>query len=152
MPMNVSPGLQQREEHGLVGLRAGMRLHVGEAAIEQLAGALDRELLGDVDKLAAAVIAPAGIALGIFVGEHRALRLEHGARDDVLRGDQLDLVLLAVQLAFEHGIDLGIGLGEARGEHRKRHVVGLAADWNHDLVLKTAWRRGRRGARLRTAV
>ena len=52
--------------------------------------------LGDVDELAAAVIAPAGIALGVFVGQHRALRLEHGARDDVLAGDQLDLRLLAV--------------------------------------------------------
>jgi hypothetical protein len=28
--------LQQREEHGLVGLRAGMRLHVGEVGAEQL--------------------------------------------------------------------------------------------------------------------
>jgi hypothetical protein len=43
-PMKVSPGLQQREEHRLVGLRAGMRLHVGERAAEQLLRALDRQL------------------------------------------------------------------------------------------------------------
>ena len=84
--------LQQRQEHRLVRLAAGIRLHVGEAAAEQLLGALDRQRLGDVDELAAAVIAPARIALGVFVGQHRALRLEHGAADDVLGGDQLDLV------------------------------------------------------------
>jgi class 3 adenylate cyclase len=71
--------LQQRQEHRLVGLRAGIGLHIGEAAAEQLAGALDGELLGDVDELAAAIVAAAGIALGIFVGHHRALRLQHGA-------------------------------------------------------------------------
>ena len=109
-------GLQQRQEHGLVGLRAGMRLDVGEGAAEQLLGALDRQLLGDVDEFAAAVIAPAGIALGVFVGEHRALRLEHRARDDVLRGDQLDLVLLAAQLVADRRRDLGIDFGKGRSE------------------------------------
>jgi hypothetical protein len=42
-----------------------------------LLGALDRERLDDVDELAAAVIALAWLAFGIFVGQHRALRLEH---------------------------------------------------------------------------
>ena len=37
-------GLHQREEHALIGLAAGIGLDVGEAAVEQLAGALDREL------------------------------------------------------------------------------------------------------------
>ena len=40
-----------------------------------IASVLDR-----VRRLAALIIAPARIALGIFVGQHRALRLEHGAR------------------------------------------------------------------------
>ena len=91
----MSPGLQQRQEHRLVHLAAGVRLDVGEAGAEQLLGALDRERLGDVDEFAAAVIAPARIALGVFVGQHRALRLEHRAADDVLGRDQLDLVALA---------------------------------------------------------
>ena len=86
--------LHQRQEHALVRLAARVRLDVGEAAVEQDAGALDRELFRDVDELAAAVIALARIALGVFVGQHRALRLEHGAGDDVLGGDQLDLVAL----------------------------------------------------------
>ena len=113
-------GLQQRHEHRLVGLRAGMRLDVGERAVEQLAGAVDGELLGLVDLLAAAVVAPAGIALGIFVGEHRARRFQDGARDDVLRSYELDLLALAVQFALEHGIDRRIRLGEAAREHRQR--------------------------------
>ena len=108
--------LQQRQEHRLVHLAAGVRLHVGEVAAEQLLGPLDRQFLGDVDELAAAIVALARIALGIFVGHDRALRLEHGARDDVFRGDQLDLVALAAELVADRAEDLGIGLGERGGE------------------------------------
>ena len=101
-------GLQQRQEHGLVHLAAGVRLHVGELRAEQLLRALDRQRLGDVDELAAAVVALARIALGVLVGHHRALRLEHGAGDDVLRRDQLDLMPLAAELALDRIGDLGI--------------------------------------------
>ena len=40
-----------------------MRLHIGEGAAEQFRHAVDRELLGDIDELAPAVIAlrPAGL-------------------------------------------------------------------------------------------
>ena len=54
------------------------------------------------------------------VGKHRARRFQDGARDDVLRGYQLDLLALAVQFALEHGIDRRIRLGEAAREHRQR--------------------------------
>ena len=112
--------LHQRHEHALIGLAAGIGLHVGEAAVEQLAGALDRELLGDIDELAAAVVAPARIAFRVFVGHHRALRLEHGARDDVFRGDQLDLVALTAEFEFDRAGDLRIGGGERGGKERVR--------------------------------
>ena len=95
--MKVSPGFISAMNTAWLAWRAGIRLHVGELAVEQPLGALDGEFLGDVDELAAAVIAPARIALGVFVGHHRALRLEHGAGDDVLGGDQLDLVALAAE-------------------------------------------------------
>jgi hypothetical protein len=108
--------LEQGEKHGLVGLRAGVRLDIGEGATEQLLGAVDRELLGDVDVLAAAVVAPPRIALGVFVGQHRALRLEHRARDDVLGGDQLDLVALTCQFVADCAPELGVGIGETSGE------------------------------------
>ena len=74
---------------------------------EQLLGAVDRELLGDVDVLATAVVALARVALGVLVGEHRALGLEHRHRDEVLRGDHLERVLLALELESQHLGDLG---------------------------------------------
>src|SRR5271155_3159392 len=55
--------LEQRDKHGLIGLRAGMRLHIGKAASEQPLGALDRERLGDIDEFASAIVSPAGITL-----------------------------------------------------------------------------------------
>ena len=106
-------GLQQRQEHRLVHLAAGIRLHIGKLRAEQLLGALDRQRLGDVDPFAAAVIALARIALGILVGHHRALRFQHRAADDVFRRDQLDLMALAAEFALDRGGDFGIGL--ARG-------------------------------------
>ncbi len=71
-----------------------MRLHVGVGGAEQLLGAVDRQGFGDVDELAAAVIALAGIAFGILVGQHRALRLEHPRTRVILGSDEFDVILL----------------------------------------------------------
>ena len=87
-----------------------MRLHVGEFPSEQLLNPFDRQRLGHIDVLAAAVIAPARQTLGVLVGQHRTLRLQHRPADDVLRGDQLDLVALAAELEPDRVGDLGIGL------------------------------------------
>src|SRR5436305_11850311 len=46
-------------------------------------------------------------SLGIFVGEHRALRLEHRPAYDVLRRDQFNLVALAAEFPCDHLGDLG---------------------------------------------
>ena len=70
-------GLQERQENGLVHLAARVGLDVGEGAAKQLLGALDRQRLGDVDFLAAAVVAFARIAFGVFVGEHGACGFKH---------------------------------------------------------------------------
>src|SRR6266436_4975805 len=96
---NGIAGREEGEKRRLVRLRPGMRLDIGKAAAEELLGTLDRQPLGDIDKAAAAVIAAPGIALGIFVGQYRALRFEHRTRDDVLACDQLDLRLLAAAFA-----------------------------------------------------
>jgi hypothetical protein len=134
-------GLQERQEHGLVHLAAGTRLDVGEAAGKQLFRALDRQGLGDVDELTAAVVAPARIALGIFVGHDRALRLEDGAGDDVFRRDELDFVALATELVGDRAGDVGIGLGEGRGEEGVRvgggfgglgHGGGFSGFWGRE--------------------
>src|SRR5687767_13666942 len=95
-----------------------MRLHVRPRRAEQLLRALDGDGLGDVDVLAAAVIALARIALGIFVGELTALRDQHRAAHVILRGDQLDVVFLALVFLADSGPDFGIGLREKVGsEH-----------------------------------
>ena len=112
--------LQQRQEHRLVGLGAGMRLHIGEGAAEQLPGAVDRQVLRHVDVDTPAVVAAAGITLGIFVGQHRALRLQHGGGDNILRRDQFDAVLLAVQLGSDGGGKFGVGLRQRSGEEALR--------------------------------
>src|SRR5258708_35032756 len=108
-----------------------MRLDVGERAVEQLAGALNGDLLGLVDLLAAAVVAPAWIAFGIFVGEHRARRLQHSARDDVLRSDELDLLALAMQLALDHRSNRRIRLADAEREHRHRRFAYSGSGLTH---------------------
>src|SRR4051794_18933860 len=102
--------LEQRDKHGLIGLRAGMRLHIGKAAPEQPLGALDRERLGYIDKFASAVISPTRIAFGVFVRQHRALGFQHRPGDDVLAGDKLDLGLLAFLFSINRRSYLRISL------------------------------------------
>ena len=53
----------------------------------------------DIHVFAAAVPALAGVAFGVFVGQHRALGLHDGGADEVFAGDQLDVFLLALPFA-----------------------------------------------------
>jgi hypothetical protein len=87
-------------------------------AVEEPGDALDREAFGHIDELAAAIIAPAGIALGVFVGQNRALRFEHRFRDDIFRCDQLDFMSLAAEFQLDRLGDFGIGIGETCREKR----------------------------------
>src|SRR5271165_7335886 len=57
---------EQRDQHSLIGLRAGMRLHIGEAASKKSLGALDRERLGDIDEFAPALLPAAGLASAVL--------------------------------------------------------------------------------------
>src|SRR5262249_47315236 len=54
--------------------------------------------LNNVHVLAAAVVAPAGVAFGVLVGEDGALRGEDRRAGVVLRGDHLQPLLLPPQL------------------------------------------------------
>ena len=101
-------GLQRREIDRHVGLRAGVRLHVGVVGAEERLGARDGQRLDHVHELAAAVVALAGIAFGVLVGEHRARGLENRLADEVLRGDELESLGLAAALAGDGGGDFGI--------------------------------------------
>ena len=115
--------LQQREVDRHVRLRAGVRLDVGVVGAEQRGGARDRGALGDVDELAAAVVALARIAFRVLVGQHRPGGLEHRLADEVFRRDQLEPAVLAVTFVLQNGGDLGIGLGES-APHRRGRGVG----------------------------
>jgi hypothetical protein len=76
--------LEQSVHHRRVGLRTGMWLDVGELRSEQRLDPIDRDLLDDVDVLAAAVVAPTRIALGVLVRQHGTLRLHHRQRCVIL--------------------------------------------------------------------
>jgi hypothetical protein len=87
--------------------------------------------IDNVRRRAALVIALARIPFRVLVREHRALRLEHCLRDDVLRRDQLDLRLLTFEFGGnprEHG---GVGIGQTAGEKAIRldvvEFAGLSA-------------------------
>src|SRR5205823_4323746 len=93
-----------------VRLRARVWLYVRVLGAEELLRAVDRELLDGVDELAAAVVAPTGIALRVLVRRDRADGLEDRRPREVLRSDQLDLPALALQLPPEELRDLWIDL------------------------------------------
>ena len=93
--------------------RAGVRLDVGMVGAEELFGAVAGQVLDDVGVLASAVVALAGIALGVLVGEDRAGGFKHGLADKVFRGDEFETVVLAVLL-------VGDGLGDLRVHRTER--------------------------------
>ncbi len=95
---------------GHVGLAAGVGLDVGVLGAEKLFGAFYREVFRLVDLGAAAVVAAAGIAFGVFVGEAGSLGFENGRGGEVFRGDKLDAVALAGEFGVQNGGELGIGL------------------------------------------
>ena len=96
------------EVDGRVGLTAGVGLHVdvlgAEEGLEPVAG----EVLHRVDEFAAAVVAVAGVALGVFVGEDAADRLHDGGAGEVLAGDHLQPFLLPGLFRGHCRPDLGI--------------------------------------------
>ena len=122
--------LQRREVDRHVRLCARVRLDVRVLRTEELFCAIDRELLDLVDDLAAAVVAPTRIALGVLVRRNASDRLQHGRPREVLRRDQLDLAALPLELPLEERRDLGIDVGEAgctkivERQRQRRHDAG----------------------------
>ena len=108
----MSPGSSSRHIDRLVGLRAAVRLDVGVLGAEQLLGPVAGQVLDHIDVLAAAVVPPAGIALGILVGQHAADRLHHRGAGVVFAGDHLQPVLLAMLFGRDGGVNVGVLLLE----------------------------------------
>ena len=109
----LSAGRQHGHERGEVGLRTRVRLHVGVIGAEELLEAIDGELLDLVDDLAPAVVPPAGVPLGVLVGERRAHGIDDRPAREVLAGDQLQTVLLPAQLLVDRAAPRSDRLGGA---------------------------------------
>ncbi len=116
-------GRCNRAQHSRVRLGTGVRLHIRVRRAEQVLGAADCQRLHLVDELAAAVVAAAGVSLGVLVRQHGAGGLEHGTRHEVLARDHLERRALAVELLVEPAGDLGVDLGE-RGVECGRQCHG----------------------------
>src|SRR5688500_17627646 len=85
-----------------------MRLHVGVLRTEQLFCSLDGQAFGYIDVFAPAIVALAGVALSVLIGEYRALRLQDGAAHVILGGDKLDLLSLATLFRPYRGVHVWI--------------------------------------------
>ena len=114
-------GLQHRHVGRCIGLRAGVRLDVGELRAEDLLGTIARKILDHVGVFAAAIVAASRIALGIFVGKHRAGSLEHRFGYEVFAGDHLQAFVLAEGFVVNGGGNFRVGLGQGKG-HAVSHV------------------------------
>ena len=124
-------GLNDGHVGGGVGLRAGVRLDVGVIGAEELFGAVAGQVFDHVGILAAAVVALAGVAFGIFIGEDRTGRFQHRLADKVLRRDHLQAFMLALNFMLHGGGNFGVGLGEREGHAVGRHteILTYADGW-----------------------
>ena len=134
---NRVAGLQHGHVRRSVGLRAGVRLHIGMLGAKDLFGTVARQVLHHVGVFAAAVVAASRVALGIFVGENGAGRLQHSLRDEILAGNHLQPFVLAEGFMVNGSSNFGVGLGKG-----KRHAV------SHNSILSQI-RKARRGTVLR---
>ena len=127
------PRLEQGEVDRHVGLGSRMRLHVHVLRPEELLGAGDRQVLGDVHDLAPAVVALARVALGVLVRHHRAHRLQHRLGDEVLGRDQLEVARLPLGLGPD-------GLGDLR-IHLLEMAHGRPSGWRRSMSAIFSTRR-----------
>ena len=93
-----------------IGLGAGVGLNIDMLGAKQALEPVAGKILDLVDKLAAAVVAVTGIALGVFVCEHAADRLHDGRAGEVFAGDHLQPLGLAGLLGLHGGPDVRVFL------------------------------------------
>ena len=115
--------LEQRQVHRHVRLRARVRLHVRVFRAEERFRAGDGQAFRDVDEFAAAVVAPARVALGVLVRHHRARGFEDRATDEVLGRDELETRVLSMSFVPDRVGDVRIGLRE-RAPGGRRGLCG----------------------------
>ena len=118
-------GLEEGVVGGDVGLGAGVGLDVGVGCAKEGFGAVDGDGFDLVDEFAAAVVALAGIALGVFVGEDGAHRVEDGGAGVVFGCDHFQRVALAIAFPGQGGEDFGIGGGQGARRWGLNHGIPL---------------------------
>src|SRR5664280_2034551 len=109
---NGVPRLNDRGVSGHIGGRTGVRLHVGVLGAKELLGAVACQVLDYVGEFASAVVAFAGIAFGVLVGEDGASRLQHGLAHKIFRGDQLQTFMLTALFVLNRLRDLWINFSQ----------------------------------------
>src|SRR4030095_6420988 len=99
-----------------VGRRSRVGLDIGVVDAEQRLRPFDGELLNLVDDLLTLVVAPAGITLGVLIGQYGSGRFKNGPGDVVLARDQADFLCLPATLRVDQPGDLRVVLGKAGKE------------------------------------
>ena len=124
-PQHGIAGLDHAGVRRLVGLRPGVRLHVGVFGVKQFLGALAGQVLEFIGKLAAGIVALAGITLGVLIGKYAAGGFENGFRSKILARDQFEMRVLPLGFLADQPenfrIHLGQGTGAALLFSRSRH-------------------------------
>src|SRR3970040_1629627 len=104
---------------------------------KELFGGADGQILRHIHDLAAAVVALAGVPLGVLVGHHRTDGLEDCLGNEVLGGDQLEVARLAYGFLADRLGDVGIDLLESV------HARPLARDGARSISAILSTRRAR---------
>ena len=105
-------GLQQGEVNGHVGLGAAVGLDVGVLGAEKFPGPIDGQGLDDVDVLAAAIVAAAGVALGVLVVHYAGLGFQDSLAGIVFGSDKDHAIALAGVFQFNGAGDRRVLLGK----------------------------------------
>ena len=93
-------GLQNSQQYSGIGLRTGMRLHVGKLCIKQFLDTIPGKVFDLVNDLTSPVIALSGKPFGIFVGKTRPHGSHYFVTNKVFRCNQLHSLQLALMLSF----------------------------------------------------
>ena len=109
-PSTVSPGSMAVRYTAMLAWLPECGCTLACSAAEKLLGPIAGQVFDHVDILAAAVVAPAGIALGIFVGQHAADGLHDRRAGVVFAGDHFQAVGLPLDFAGNGGPNVGVFL------------------------------------------